>query len=96
MPADKIRMNYLVKVQPRSQFSALLDGVGSLLDIFPTARSRRIRVFKSRMKFPVRVSVNEALSRDLTAVGCDFWAVLKSADEEIVEKAGRQPVAATW
>jgi hypothetical protein len=40
MPADKSPVKYLVdaKVHRRSQFSALLDGVGSLLDIFPTAQ----------------------------------------------------------
>ena len=96
MPADKNRVNYLVdaKVHRRSQFSALLDGVGSVLDIFPTARQRRMRVFNGRVKFPVRVSVNEALSRDLAAVGCDFWVALKATDEEIMEEPGRETCSA--
>jgi hypothetical protein len=96
MPADKSRVKYLVdaKVHRRSQFSALLDGFGSLLDIFPTAQQRRLRVFKGRVKFPVRVSVNEALSRDLAAVGCDFWVAIKAADEEVLEKAGSETCSA--
>src|ERR1035441_37465 len=95
MPREKNRVYYLdAKVHRRSQFSALLDGVGSVLDIFPTARQRRMRVFKGRVKFPVRVSVNEALARDLPAVGCDFWVALKATDEEIMKETGRETCSA--
>jgi hypothetical protein len=89
----------------RSRLQAFLEGMGSVLDIYPAARPRVNRAVKIEVtrhgKVIVitdcpfeRVTANEALAQDLENIGGDFWAAIRSATHE-KEEAGHEPVR-TW
>ncbi len=73
-------------VDPRPVYVAIIDGVATLLDIFPEPRARTIRAFKCR---PTEwTSVESALAHDGFMLGQDMWAAIRSHEhEEATEEA---------
>jgi hypothetical protein len=71
-----------------SKTGALLDGVGSLLDVFPDPRPRTIRAFVRNHRDVRARSVKQALLNDWAAIGQDMWAAIEAHErEESTEKA---------
>jgi hypothetical protein len=67
-----------------SKADAFIDGVGTLLDIFPDPRRRTIRAFVHRLNSPV--SVMEAIEMDWGAVGRDMWEAIRAHAHEATEE----------
>ena len=67
-----------------SKADAFIDGVGTLLDIFPDPRRRTIRAFVHRLNSPV--SVMEAIEMDWGAVGRDMWEAIRAHEHEATEE----------
>lgn len=65
-----------------SKADALMDGVGTLLDIFPDPRHRTIRAFVRGWKSPR--SVMEAIEMDWAAVGHDMWEAMRLHECEAI------------
>ena len=76
------------RIRFSSKSDAFLDGVGSLLDLYPDPRERVIRAFIFHHTTPKARSVNEALWGDWVAVGQDMLMAIEAhAPEESTEEA---------
>lgn len=70
-----------------SKTDAFLDGVGTLLGLFPDPRPRTIRAFHC-YRVPRASSVREAIWGDWAAIGQDMWTAIEAhAPEESTEEA---------
>jgi hypothetical protein len=70
-----------------STADAVLDGVGTLLEIFPDPRPRTIRAFYC-YRYPRAKSVKEAILADWAAIGQDMWKAIEAhAPEKSTEEA---------
>ena len=66
-----------------SKRDAFLEGMGSVMDVFPDPRPRAIRAFVSHHGVKA-VSVQEAIWGDWAAIAQDMWAAI---DEHAAEKS---------
>ena len=75
-------------IRVSSKTDAFLDGVGTLLELFPAPRSRTIRAFVWHHA-PHANSVREAIWGDWAAVGQDMWTAIEAhkPHEEPTEEA---------
>jgi len=64
-----------------SKASAFLEGVGTLLEIYPNPRPRTIRAFVCH-HMPDAGSVKEAIWGDWAAIGQDMWAAFEAREHE--------------
>jgi hypothetical protein len=74
-----------------SKTTAFLDGVGTLLEICPDPRPRRIRAFFCHHHASRAGSVNDSIWGDWAAIGQDMWAAIEAHEHEesAEEAAGR-------
>jgi hypothetical protein len=76
MPSSKSHGSHIGYL--RSKRSALLEGLGSVINILPEPRSRSIRACQIPA-YPV--SINEAIAADWAAVGGDMWTSIHASEE---------------
>jgi hypothetical protein len=78
-----------------SKASAFWDGFGTLLDLFPTPRTRCIRAYYLEGANRRSASVKAAIARDWVAVGQDMRTAIAKYEESPEETAIRSsPITA--
>lgn len=83
------------KIGFSSKTDAFLDGVGSLLDIFPDPRARVIRAYVHHYA-PHARSVNEAMWADWAAIGQDMGKAIEAhAPEKSTKETAAGPKSLT-
>jgi hypothetical protein len=65
-----------------SKTDAFLDGVGTLLEIFPDPRRRTIRAFICHHHASHASSVGEAIWDDWASIGQDMWTAFEVHEHE--------------
>ena len=72
-------------VHPRHAHVSFIDGIATLVDVFPEPRPRTIRAFKHYI--PQWVSIDSALAHDWAVLGQDMWSAIKAHENEANEEA---------
>lgn len=76
-----------------SKADAFLDGMGSLLEVFPGPQHRTIRAFLCHHS-PRASSVAEAIRGDWAVVGQDMWTAIKAHEHEESTQESHEEAAA--